>query len=87
MKTAREFLNYIKWSMDISFERVTLLYADRTAPEGTKVIEGKSIVDVENRYFTTDTGSRLPLYKILEIRIVDLVVWKRHDGLSEGRNV
>ena len=80
MMTAREALNYLKWSTDISFERVTLLYADRTAKEGSKVIEGKNIIEIERRYFTNEEGGRMPLYKILEIRVDGISVWRRvHD--------
>lgn len=75
--TARECLNYLKWSAGIDFERVTLLYADRTLQEGSKVIEGTGIVEVQRRYFTTGDGGRLPLYKILEIRVDGRVIWRR----------
>ena len=76
MRIAREYLNYLKWSTDIGFERVTLLYADRTVPEGSKVVEG--IGEIQRRYFTTVDGGRLPLYKILEIRVDGHVVWRRN---------
>ena len=87
-RTAREFLNSVKWSGARTLNDVTLVYADRTSETGTKIIEGVDIVGMERRYFekrdrhedTTVRRIRLPYYKILEILVDGVVRWKRSDS-------
>ncbi len=75
--TAREVLNALRWRGDRDLRTAVIEYADRTRPEGFRVIAGGEIVDLERRYFTTATA-RLPYYKVLRIAYGAEVVFERN---------
>lgn len=77
MPTAREVLNELRWRDGDHLDEVTIWYRDRTAAAGIRVIEGRAIVDLERRYFTTSSEGRLPYYKIERIERAGRVLFER----------
>lgn len=77
-RTAREILNELKWGERGDWTRVTLWIADRTSPEGARILSGSEIVDVGRRYFRTE-GATIPLYKILRIEFEGRIRFERRE--------
>lgn len=59
--------------------RATLWVADRTRPEGARVLSGSEIVDLGRRYFRTERAT-IPFYKILRIEFEGRVLFERPEG-------
>lgn len=77
VRTAREVLNELRWRTGDRLPHATLWYADRTRPEGARLIPGSEIVNLERRYFTTSGEGRLPYYKIERIEVDGKTVFER----------
>jgi uncharacterized protein (UPF0248 family) len=77
-RTAREVLNELKWRKGHDFSRAEVWVADRTRPEGSRILSGTEIVHLGHRYFTTARGT-IPFYKIVRITYGGLVVFERPD--------
>lgn len=66
MRTAREVLNELRWRRGFDLSRAEIWVADRTGPEGGRILSGAEIVDLGHRYFST-VRATIPYYKILRI--------------------
>jgi len=77
-RTARETLNELKWRKGLDLSLAEIWIADRTRPEGGRVLSGEEIVSLGHRYFTTARAT-IPFYKILKITYGDDVVFERHE--------
>jgi uncharacterized protein (UPF0248 family) len=75
-KTAREVLNGLRWREPNRLSSATIVYQDRTRPDGYRTVPGSEIVDLERRYFTT-RATRLPYYKIQKIELDGEVLFVR----------
>lgn len=80
LRTAREVLNELRWREGDRLPQALLWYRDRARPEGTRIVRGSEIVELERRYFTTSGEGRLPYYKIERIEVAGHVVFERTSG-------
>jgi uncharacterized protein (UPF0248 family) len=78
-RTARETLNELRWRTGLHLSRAQIWIADRTRPEGGRILSGAEIVDLGHRYFTTARAT-IPFYKILKITYGDRVLFERHES-------
>ncbi len=76
MRTARDVLNELRWRTGRDLGRATLWIADRTRPEGGRVLSGAEIVELGHRYFTTRRAT-IPFYKVLRIEYEGRVLFQR----------
>lgn len=77
-RTARETLNELKWGEGRDLTRATLWIADRTRPEGARVLSGSEIVDLGRRYLRTERAT-IPFYKVLRIEFENRVLFERRE--------
>lgn len=75
-RTARETLNELRWRKGLDMSRAEIWVADRTRPEGGRVLSGAEVVSLGHRYFTTARAT-IPFYKILRITYEGRVLFER----------
>ncbi len=78
-RTARDTLNELKWRGSYDFTRAKVWVADRTRPEGGRVLSGAEIVDLGHRYFTTARAT-IPFYTVLRIEYEGRILYERPAG-------
>lgn len=78
-RTAREVLNELKWRKGYDLSRAEIWVADRTRPEGGRVLSGAEIVQLGHRYFMT-AWATVPFYKIVKITYEDRVLFERPES-------
>ncbi len=79
VRTAREALNELKWRKGLDLARAQIWVADRTRPEGGRILAGGEITSLGHRYFTTSHAT-IPFYKILRIEYEGRVLFERQEG-------
>ena len=75
-RTAREVLNELRWRKGRGLARAKIWIADRTRPEGGRVISGAEIREMGHRYFSTARAT-IPFYKIVKITYAGEVLFER----------
>ncbi len=75
-RTARETLNELKWRGGFDVTRAQIWVADRTRPEGGRVLNGADVIALGHRYFTTARAT-IPFYKVLRIEYEGRVLFER----------
>ncbi len=75
-RTAREVLNELKWREESELARAEIWVADRTRPEGGRILSGAEIVSLGRKYFSTATAT-IPFYKILRIAMHGKTLFER----------
>ncbi len=78
MRTAREILNELRWRTGRDLARAEIWVADRTRPEGGRVLSGSEIRDLEHRYFST-AHATIPYYKIVKIVYDGRAIFERRE--------
>jgi len=76
MRTARDVLNELRWRKGRSIKRAEIWVADRTSPEGGRVLSGAEITELGHRYFST-VRATIPFYKIVKITCGGEVLFER----------
>ncbi len=75
-RTARDTLNELKWRGGLDVSRAQIWVADRTRPEGGRILNGAEIVELGHRYFTTSRAT-IPFYKVLRIEYEGRILFER----------
>lgn len=75
-RTAREVLNELKWRKGYDLSQAEIWVADRTRPEGGRVLSGAEIAHLGHRYFMTARAT-IPYYKIAKITYGARILFKR----------
>lgn len=75
-RTAREILNELRWRPGRDLGRAEIWVADRTRPEGGRVLSGAEIRDLGHRYFST-AHATIPYHKIVKIVYRGSVIFER----------
>ena len=76
MTSPRNILNEIKWKKNLNLELAEVWYVHRGAPNDTKIISGKEIVNLEKSFMQTNT-SMIPYHRIYKIIYKDEIIFKR----------
>lgn len=82
-RTARETLNELKWRAGLDLARAEIWVADRTRPEGSRVLAGGELLKLGHRYFTT-AHATIPYYKIRRIVYEGRVIFDRPGGTDSS---
>lgn len=76
MTNPRELLNELKWNQDRDLNQAEIWYIHRGAPNDTKIISGREIIDLEKSFMKTTT-SMIPYHRIFKIIYEDKVIFER----------
>lgn len=76
MTNPREILNELKWKQDRDLNQAEIWYIHRGAPNDTKIISGREIIDLEKSFMKTTT-SMIPYHRIFKIIYEDKVIFER----------
>ncbi len=73
-------LGRLKWVGGLEDCEIVILH--RGAPEDRKIIPGKDVTEIKKSYFyyrniSGDRETRIPMHRVLEIRLKGKVIWKR----------
>ncbi len=79
MRTARDVLNELRWRPGRDLTLAQIWIADRTTPEGGRVLSGAEIMGLGHRYFTTSRAT-IPFYKVLRIEYEGRILFKRPES-------
>jgi len=78
-RTAREVLNELRWRQGLDLSRAEIWVADRTRPEGGRVLSGAEIRELGHRYFMTARAT-IPFYKIVKITYEGRALFERPES-------
>jgi uncharacterized protein (UPF0248 family) len=75
-------LNRLKWVGGLRDCEIVILH--RGAPGNRKTIPGSHLTEIKKSYFCYRNGreTRIPLHRILEVRLEGEAIWKRRDIIS-----
>jgi len=76
MTNPRDILNEMKWKKNLNLDLAEVWYVHRGAPNDTKIISGKEIVNLEKSFMQTTT-SMIPYHRIYKIIYKDEIIFKR----------
>jgi uncharacterized protein (UPF0248 family) len=76
MTNPRDILNSIKWDSKYNFNIVEIWYVHRGAPNDTKIISGKDVLDVNRSYLQTNSAS-IPYHRIFKIKYKNDIIFDR----------
>ena len=76
MTNPRKILNELKWRENYSLEYADIWYIHRGAPNDTKIISGRDIVDLERSYMNTGSAM-IPYHRIIKIIYDGKVLFER----------
>ena len=76
MTNPRDILNEMKWKKNLNLDLAEVWYVHRGAPNDTKIISGKEIVNLEKSFIQTTT-SMIPYHRIYKIIYKDEIIFKR----------
>jgi len=76
MATPRDILNEYKWKNGYKIEDLEIWYIHRGAPNDTKIISGKDILEVDKSFMKT-TSAMIPYHRIFKIIYKEQIVFKR----------
>lgn len=76
MTNPRDILNEYKWKNGYKIEDLEIWYIHRGAPNDTKIISGKDIIEIDKSFMKT-TSSMIPYHRIFKIIYKEQIVFKR----------
>lgn len=76
MTNPRDILNELKWKQNCDLNLAEIWYIHRGAPNDTKIILGKDIVNLEKSFMQTKS-SMIPYHRIFKIVYKDDIIFKR----------
>lgn len=82
-RTARDVLNELRWRGGFDLSQAEVWIADRTRPEGGRVLSGADIVDLGRKYFSTATAV-IPFYKVLRIVYEGRILFERKSASQDS---
>ena len=76
MTNPREILNNIKWNPELNIKETEIWYIHRGAPDDTKIISGKEIIDIGKSFIETTTAT-IPYHRIFKISYGEKILFER----------
>jgi len=76
MTNPRDILNELKWKNDCDISLAEIWYVHRGAPNDTKIISGKNIINLEKSFMHTST-SMIPYHRIFKVVYQNKAIFKR----------
>lgn len=76
MTNPRDILNELRWKQNCDLKFAEIWYVHRGAPNNTKIISGKEIINLEKSFMQTKT-SMIPYHRILKIVYMDNKIFER----------
>jgi uncharacterized protein (UPF0248 family) len=76
MSNPRDILNNIKWNSNYNLDYTEIWYIHRGAPDDTKIISGKDIVNLDRSFMYT-TSAAIPYHRIFKIIYKNKVIFTR----------
>ncbi len=76
MINPRNILNKLKWKEDLDLDKVEVWYIHRGAPNDTKKISGKEIIEIKRSFMKT-TSAMIPFHRIFKIRYKNETIFER----------
>ena len=76
MTNPRDILNELKWKQNCDLKLAEIWYVHRGAPNDTKIIKGKNIINLEKSFMQTTT-SMIPYHRIFKIVYKDEIIFNR----------
>jgi uncharacterized protein (UPF0248 family) len=73
---AKQVLDELKWRKDRDLANAVIHYVHRGAPNDTRTISGKEILETDASFFTTSESS-VPYHRIFRIEYLDTVIFER----------
>jgi len=80
----RDILNEFKWKKNLILENIEIWYVHRGAPDDTKIISGKNIVNLEKSFMQMDSAM-IPYHRIFRIIYENKVVFERQKSRKNGK--
>lgn len=77
---AREELNRLKWHPRLSLGRARITIAHRGPPSGTKVIEGKDILELGRAFMRVASSEgevEIPYHRVIKIEAQGRIIWRK----------
>ena len=76
MTNPRDILNEYKWKNGYKIEDLEIWYIHRGAPNDTKIISGKDIIEIDKSFMKT-ISTMIPYHRIFKIIYKEQIVFKR----------
>lgn len=76
MPLPRDVLNELKWRDDRDLSKAEIWYVHRGAPNDTRIISGKEILDLERSFMIIEEAS-IPYHRIFKILYEGKVIFER----------
>jgi len=76
MVNPKDILNQLKWKDDCDINKAEIWYVHRGAPNNTKIITGKEILDLQKSFMKT-VSAMIPYHRIFIIKYEDKIIFKR----------
>ncbi len=76
MTNPREILNNIKWNPKLNIKETEIWYIHRGAPNDTKIISGKDIINLDRSFMHTKSAA-IPYHRIFKIIYKNEVIFIR----------
>ena len=76
MVNPRDILNELKWKQNCDLNQAEIWYIHRGAPNDTKIISGKDIINLERSFMKTTTA-KIPYHRIFKIIYEEKIIFKR----------
>jgi len=77
MTNPRIILNELKWKKEYDLDHAEIWYVHRGAPNDTKILSGKEIIDLDKSFMQTN-GGFIPYHRILKITYNGKNMFKRY---------
>ena len=75
MVNPRDILNELKWKKNLDLDIAEIWYVHRGAPNDTKIISGKEVLDLQKSFMQTTTAM-IPYHRIFKIIYEEKVIFK-----------
>jgi uncharacterized protein (UPF0248 family) len=76
MVNPRNILNKLRWKQDCDLKKAEIWYVHRGAPNNTRIIWGKDIIELEKSFMKT-TDAMIPYHRIYKILYDDQIIFER----------
>lgn len=76
MPLPKEILNELKWREDRDISKAEIWYVHRGAPNDTKIISGKEVLNLEHSFMVLEDAS-IPFHRIFRIVYEGKVLFER----------
>jgi uncharacterized protein (UPF0248 family) len=76
MTNPKDILNELKWKQDCDLNQAEIWYIHRGAPNDTKIVSGKDILNLEKSFMKT-ISAMIPYHRIFKIIYEGKIIFER----------